>query len=100
ERDGHRVRGVVVRADRLFVEAEVRIATGLVEPHFMAGYSGGRKVGAPGIAHAATIRTCHSAAFMESPAAVSCNLAGNPLHEEQLEIVRMLGDVMALNTII
>jgi lactate racemase len=93
-------RGVPVKLDRRFVEAEIRIATGLVEPHFMAGYSGGRKVVAPGIAHADTIRTFHSAAFMESPAAVSCNLAGNPLHEEQLEIVRMLGDVMALNTII
>jgi lactate racemase len=93
-------RGVPVKLDRRFVEAEIRIATGLVEPHFMAGYSGGRKVVAPGIAHADTIRTFHSAAFMESPAAVSCNLAGNPLHEEQLEIVRMLGDVMALNAVI
>jgi nickel-dependent lactate racemase len=93
-------RGVPVKLDRRFVEAEIRIATGLVEPHFMAGYSGGRKVVAPGVAHADTIRTFHSAAFMESPAAVSCNLAGNPLHEEQLEIVRMLGDVMALNTVI
>jgi nickel-dependent lactate racemase len=93
-------RGVPVKLDRRFVEAEIRIATGLVEPHFMAGYSGGRKVVAPGVAHADTIRTFHSAAFMENPAAVSCNLAGNPLHEEQLEIVRMLGDVMALNTII
>src|SRR5206468_10243687 len=55
---------------------------------------------APGIAHADTIRTFHSAAFMENPAAVSCNLAGNPLHEEQLEIVRMLGDVLAINTVI
>jgi lactate racemase len=93
-------RGVPVKLDRRFVDAEIRIATGLVEPHFMAGYSGGRKVVAPGIAHADTIRTFHSAAFMESPAAVSCNLTGNPLHEEQLEIVRMLGDVMALNTVI
>jgi lactate racemase len=93
-------RGVPVKLDRRFIEAEVRIATGLVEPHFMAGYSGGRKVVAPGIAHADTIRTFHAAAFMESPAAVSCNLVGNPLHEEQLEIVRMIGDIMALNTVI
>jgi lactate racemase len=93
-------RGVPVKLDRRFVEADVRIATGLVEPHFMAGYSGGRKVVAPGVAHADTIRTFHSAAFMENPAAVSCNLAGNPLHEEQLEIIRMLGDVLALNTVI
>ncbi len=89
-----------MKLDRRFVEAEVRIATGLVEPHFMAGYSGGRKVIAPGIAHEDTIRTFHSARFMEDPAAIQCNLAGNPLHEEQLEIVRMLGDVYAVNTVI
>lgn len=93
-------RGTPVRLDRRFVEADLRIATGLVEPHFMAGWSGGRKVVAPGIAHHETIRTFHSARFMEDPLAVQCNLAGNPLHEEQLEIVRMLGEVYALNTVI
>src|SRR6266536_2480215 len=89
-----------VKLDRRFVDADLRIATGLVEPHFMAGYSGGRKVIAPGVAHEDTIRTFHSARFMEDPAAIQCNLAGNPLHEEQLEIVRMLGDVYAVNTVI
>lgn len=89
-----------VKIDRRFVEADLRIATGLVEPHFMAGYSGGRKVIAPGVAHEDTIRTFHSARFMEDPLAVQCNLAGNPLHEEQLEIVRMLGEVYAINTVI
>ena len=93
-------RGTPVKLDRRFVEADVRIATGLVEPHFMAGYSGGRKVIAPGVAHADTIRTFHSARFMEDPFAVQCNLARNPLHEEQLEIVRMLGEIYALNTVI
>jgi nickel-dependent lactate racemase len=70
------VRRTPVKLDRRFVEADVRIATGLVEPHFMAGYSGGRKVIAPGIAHADTIRTFHSARFMEDKAAIQCNLAG------------------------
>ncbi len=93
-------RNTPIKLDRRFVEADLRIATGLVEPHFMAGYSGGRKVIAPGIAHQDTIRTFHSARFMEHPAAVQCNLEGNPLHEEQLEIVRKLGDVYALNTVI
>ncbi|MCY3837344.1 MAG: nickel-dependent lactate racemase, partial [Gammaproteobacteria bacterium] len=95
-----RTLGTPVKLDRRFVEADLRIATGLVEPHFMAGYSGGRKVVAPGIAHADTIRTFHSARFIENPYAVQCRLEGNPLHEEQLEIVRMLGDVYALNTVI
>ncbi|UXN58675.1 nickel-dependent lactate racemase [Phyllobacterium zundukense] len=93
-------RGTPVKLDRRFVEADLRIATGLVEPHFMAGWSGGRKVIAPGVAHHQTIRTFHSARFMEDPLAVQCNLIGNPLHEEQLEIVRMLGDVYGLNTVL
>ncbi|HTO30940.1 MAG TPA: nickel-dependent lactate racemase [Pararhizobium sp.] len=89
-----------VKLDKLFVEADLRIATGLVEPHFMAGWSGGRKVIAPGVAHHETIRTFHSARFMEDPLAVQCNLIGNPLHEEQLEIVKLLGEVYALNTVL
>ena len=93
-------RGTPVSIDRRFAEADLRIATGLVEPHFMAGWSGGRKVVAPGVAGHETIRTFHSARFMEDPLAVQCNLAGNPLHEEQLEIVRMLGAVYALNVVI
>ena len=93
-------RGTPVKLDKRFVNADLKIATGLVEPHFMAGYSGGRKVIAPGVAHHETIRTFHSARFMEDPAATQCNLAHNPLHEEQLEIVRMLGDVYAVNTVI
>ncbi|MCB9946238.1 MAG: nickel-dependent lactate racemase [Rhodospirillaceae bacterium] len=93
--------GVPVGIDRRFVEADVKIATGLVEPHFMAGYSGGRKVIAPGVAHHETIRTFHSARFMEDPLATSCNLAGNPLHEAQLEILAMLhGPVLGLNTVV
>jgi len=93
-------RGVPIRIDRRFVEAELRIATGLVEPHFMAGWSGGRKVVAPGVAHHTTIRTFHSARFMEDPLAVQCNLAGNPLHEEQLAIVHRIGEIYALNTVL
>ncbi len=95
-----RTRGTAVKINRRFIEAEIKIATGLVEPHFMAGYSGGRKVIAPGVAHAETIRTFHSARFMEDPLARQCNLAGNPLHEEQLEIVRMIGEVYGLNTVL
>jgi nickel-dependent lactate racemase len=93
-------RGTRVLLDRRFVEADLRIATGLVEPHFMAGYSGGRKVIAPGIAGMETITTFHSAHFMEHPGAVSCVLDGNPLYEEQLAIVEMIGGALALNTVI
>ncbi|MDE0201765.1 MAG: nickel-dependent lactate racemase [Rhodospirillaceae bacterium] len=93
-------RGTVVRLDRRFIEADLRIATGLVEPHFMAGWSGGRKVIAPGVAHAETITTFHSARFMEHPNCTNCVLEGNPLHEEQLAIMAMIGGARAVNSVI
>ena len=97
--------GTPVKLDRRFIDADFKVATGLVEPHFMAGWSGGRKVIAPGIAHADTIRTLHSARFIEDPLTRECNLEGNPLHDEQIEIVSMVRDrcrseIYALNTVI
>ena len=92
--------GIEVGIDRRFVEADLRIVVGLVEPHFMAGYSGGRKIVAPGVAHEKTIRTFHSARVLEHCRAVNCVIEGNPLHEAQLEIVRMIGKCLALNTVI
>lgn len=97
---GKTKRGTVVRLDRRFVEADLRIATGLVEPHFMAGFSGGRKVITPGVAHAETITTLHTAKFMEHSNAANLVLEGNPLHEEQIEVVRLLGGAYAVNTVI
>jgi nickel-dependent lactate racemase len=95
-----KIRGSVIRLDRRFVDADLRIVTGLVEPHFMAGYSGGRKVIAPGLAHVETITTFHNARFMGDPLATNCNLHGNPLHEEQVELVGMVGGALAVNTVI
>jgi len=97
---GRTGRGTPIRLDRRFVDADVRIATGLVEPHFMAGYSGGRKVIAPGIAHADTITTFHNHRFMSDRCAENCVLDGNPLHREQLEILERIGGALALNTVI
>src|SRR5260370_15294389 len=66
----------------------------------MAGYSGGRKVIAPGVAHKDTITTFHNARFMAHPKADNCILAGNPLHDEQLSIAAMLGPELAANVVI
>jgi len=93
-------KGTRVKIDKRFVKAELRIVTGLVEPHFMAGYSGGRKVITPGVAHQDTISRLHTALFLEHPGAANCVLDGNPLHEEQLEVVDMLGGALSVNTVI
>lgn len=92
--------GTPVKLDRRFVEARVRIAVGLVEPHFMAGYSGGRKVIVPGVAHHDTIRVLHSTSLLKHERVANCILAGNPLHEEQLAATRMIGGCFAVNTVI
>jgi nickel-dependent lactate racemase len=92
--------GTPVKLDRRFVDADLKIVTGLVEPHFMAGYSAGRKVIAPGVAHRDTITTLHSARFMADPRADNCVLDGNPLHREQLAIARKVGRVLAMNVVI
>ncbi len=97
---GRTARGTPVKIDRRFVDADLRIVTGLVEPHLMAGYSGGRKVIVPGIAHEDTIRRLHTASFLEDPRASNCTLEGNPIHEEMLVIANLLGPVLAVNTVI
>ena len=84
-------RGVPVGLDRRFVEADIKIATGLVEPHFMAGYSGGRKLVAPGLVGTETIKLLHGPGILEHPCAANGILDGNPLHEASLAIARMAG---------
>jgi len=92
--------GIEASLDRRFIDADLRIAVGLVEPHFMAGYSGGRKIVAPGIAHEKTIRAFHCARVLEDCRAANCVIEGNPLHAAQIEIVQMVGRCLAVNTVI
>jgi lactate racemase len=92
--------GIEIRLDRRFVQADLRIVVGLVEPHFMAGYSGGRKIVAPGVAHEKTIRSFHCARVLEDFKAANCILEGNPLHVAQMEVVQMVGRCLAVNTVI
>ena len=92
--------GIPVRLDRRFVEADLRIVVGLVEPHFMAGWSGGRKLVLPGVAHADTIAAFHAARMIGHARAAACTLEGNPLHETQREVIRMLGKVLGVNVVI
>jgi nickel-dependent lactate racemase len=97
---GKTSRGIPILIDRRFVEADLKIVTGLVEPHFMAGYSGGRKLVAPGVAYQDTILNFHTAHILEHEKSANCIVEGNPLHEEQIEIVRKIGGIVALNVVI
>lgn len=88
---GDSPRGVPAWIDHRYVDADLKIATGLIEPHLMAGYSGGRKLICPGIAALETVRVWHGPDFIEHPRADCGLLEGNPVHEENTRIARMAG---------
>jgi nickel-dependent lactate racemase len=92
--------GTEILVNRLFVEADLRIATGLVESHFMAGVSGGRKAVCPALVSRKTIERFHSAQFLDSPKATNLVLEGNPCHEESLEVARRVGVDFTVNAVL
>lgn len=83
--------GVPVWLNRLWLGADVRITTGFVEPHFFAGFSGGPKLAAPGLAGLETVMTLHDAARIGNPNATWGVTDGNPIHDDIREIARMTG---------
>lgn len=90
-------RGTEVFVNREFVRADVRIVTGLVESHFMAGVSGGRKGICPGLVDLRTIQRFHGPEFLESPTADNLRIDENPCHEEALEVARTVGVDFTVN---
>jgi nickel-dependent lactate racemase len=82
---------VPVYLDSRYVRADLKITTGLIEPHLMAGYSGGRKVICPGIAALETVKVWHGPRFLEHPRADCGYVEGNPVHEENTRIALMAG---------
>lgn len=92
----HRFLGVTAAGtpayiDERFLSADLRISLGFIEPHLMAGFSGGRKLVVPGLAAQETIKVIHSPKFMREPLAVEGSIENNPLHRELVEIAAMAG---------
>ena len=97
---GDSPRGVPIWIDSRYVQADLKIATGLIEPHLMAGFSGGRKLICPGIAALETVRVWHGPDFLENPNADCGILDGNPVHEENTWIGRKVGCDFIVNVVI
>jgi nickel-dependent lactate racemase len=97
---GDSPRGVPVWIDSRYTAAELKITVGLIEPHLMAGYSGGRKLICPGIAALETIQAWHSPRFLEHPRADCGILDGNPVHEENTWIGRRAGCDFIVNVVL
>jgi len=89
--------GTPVYIDDRFIRADLHITLGFIEPHLMLGFSGGRKLVAPGLAAQETIKVLHSPKFMRDPRAVEGSTEENPLHRELLEIARMARHDFALD---
>lgn len=92
--------GVPVSAHRAAVEADLLIATGLVEPHQYAGYSGGRKTVAVGAAGEPLIAHTHGPAFVDHPGTRLGRIEGNPFHEAITEAARRAGLDFILNVVL
>ena len=86
-----------VSVNRRFAEADLRIVTGLIEPHFMAGFSGGRKGVCPALVDLATIQRFHSFETLDHPRAQNGVLQGNPCHEIGLRVARAVGVDLLFN---
>jgi nickel-dependent lactate racemase len=93
-------KGVPAWIDRRYTQAELKITTGLIEPHLMAGYSGGRKLICPGIAGLETVKVWHGPRFLEHPKADCGSVEGNPVHEENTLIAQMAGCDFIVNVCI
>lgn len=75
--------------DKLAVDAELLIAEGFIEPHFFAGFSGGRKSVLPGICHRKTVLGNHCSEFIHSPYARTGVLENNPIHRDMVAAANM-----------
>ena len=92
--------GVPVHLHRAVVETDLLIATGIVEPHQYAGYSGGRKTVAVGAAGEALIAHTHGPAFVDHPGTRLGKIEGNPFHEAVTEAARRANLRFILNVVL
>ena len=92
--------GGELRIHRLAVEADLLISEGFIEPHFFAGFSGGRKSVLPGVASQATVRWNHNADFIASPFARTGILEGNPIHADMIYAARAAKLAFICNVVI
>jgi len=89
--------GAPIWIDTLYVESDLKIATSLIEPHLMAGYSGGRKAICPGLMGVDTMRILHGPKLLSHANAAEGIIEGNPFHRQALEVAQRAGVDFTLN---
>ncbi len=83
--------------NRRYVEADLKILTGFIEPHLWAGYSGGRKSVLPGVSSLETLQFMHGPEMVAHPRCKYGVLEGNPFHEAGLEVMALAGADFVVN---
>ncbi len=86
--------------NKLAAEADLLVAEGFIEPHFFAGYSGGRKSVFPGCCSRKAVMYNHNAEFIDSEYSRTGNLENNPIHKDMIAAARALGLVYIVNVVI
>ncbi len=89
--------GRMVRVNRRYMQASVKILTGFIEPHFFAGFSGGPKAVLPGIADAEAVMDNHSAPMIDNPQSTWAVTQGNPIWEEMFQVASATQPTFLLN---
>jgi len=92
--------GAPIEINRHYLDADLKILTGLIEPHFYAGYSGGGKAILPGISSFETMKFMHSYKMIDHPNVTNCILEGNPFHEYVIRVTERVGADFILNVVI
>ncbi|MBF1050971.1 MAG: nickel-dependent lactate racemase [Peptostreptococcaceae bacterium] len=92
--------GGILRINKLAVEADLLISEGFIEPHFFAGFSGGRKSVLPGIASAVTVMANHCSKFINSEYSRTGILDGNPIHKDMVFAAEKANLAFIINVVI
>ncbi len=92
--------GVPIRVNKIVAEADFKISTGFIEPHFFAGFSGGRKSIMPGVSARESIYGNHSYRMLNNTNARAGILEGNPVHEDSVEHAQAIGLDFIINVIL
>jgi nickel-dependent lactate racemase len=94
------LQGAPVEINTVYLDAELKILTGLIEPHPFAGYSGGAKSILPGLSSMKTMKYMHSFEMVAHPMVDNCILEGNPFYRATLDVARLAGADFIVNTAI
>ncbi len=94
------IEGAPIEINTTYLNADLKVLTGLIEPHFYAGYSGGRKAILPGISSFETMKFMHSYEMINHPGVTNCLLEGNPFHEYGIRVAELARPDFILNVVI